>query len=74
MTKNINIWRFFITNRVKNGEVSVVWCPTGDMIGDYTTKHLQGDMFRKFRDQIMGMIPAADTGPGKVKLEHLSKA
>jgi hypothetical protein len=22
--------------------VSVVWCPTGDMIGDYATKPLQG--------------------------------
>jgi hypothetical protein len=34
-TKHINIWYFFITNRVKKEEVSVVWCPTGDMIGDY---------------------------------------
>ena len=52
-TKHINIWCFFITDRVKNGEVSEVWFPTGDMIGDYMTKSIQGDMFRKFRDQIM---------------------
>jgi hypothetical protein len=33
-TKHINIRYFFITDRVSKEEVSVVWCPTGDMIGD----------------------------------------
>jgi hypothetical protein len=47
-TKNINIRYLFITNRVSNEEVLVVWCPTGDMIGYYTTKPFQGDLFRKF--------------------------
>jgi hypothetical protein len=64
-TKHINIRYFFITDRVKKEEVSVVWCPTGDMIGDYATKPLQGALFRKFRDQIMGVVPAQDPGPGK---------
>jgi hypothetical protein len=27
----------------------------------------QGALFRKFRDQIMGVIPARDPGPGKTK-------
>ena len=66
-TKHINIRYFFITDRVSKGEVSVVWCPTGDMIGDYATKPLQGALFKKFRDQIMGVIPAVDPGPGKAK-------
>jgi hypothetical protein len=39
-TKHINIRYFFITDCVKNEEVSVVWCPTGDMIGDFATKPL----------------------------------
>jgi hypothetical protein len=64
-TKHINIRYFFITDRVKNEEVSVVWCPTGDMIGDFTTKPLQGALFRKFRDHIMGVTLARDPGPGK---------
>jgi hypothetical protein len=54
-TKHINIRYFFISDRVKKDEVSVVWCPTGDMSGDFTTKPLQGALFRKFRDQIMGV-------------------
>jgi hypothetical protein len=45
--------------------VSVVWCPKRDMIGDYATKPLQGALFRKFRDQIMGVTPERDPGPGK---------
>jgi hypothetical protein len=31
------------------------------------TKPLQGALFRKFRDQIMRVVPAQDPGPGKVK-------
>ena len=46
--KHINIRYFFITDRVKEGDVSLIWCPTGDMIGDYMTKPLQGALFRKF--------------------------
>ena len=49
-TKHINIRYFFITDRVKKGDVSVVWCPAGDMIADYATKPLQGSLFKKFRD------------------------
>jgi hypothetical protein len=63
--KHINIRYFFITDRVKTEEVSVVWCPTGDMIGDFATKTIQGALFRKFRDKIKGVTPARDPGPGK---------
>ena len=50
---------------VAQGDVSLVWCPTGDMIRYFMTKPLQGDLFRKNRDHIMGMIPAKDLEPGK---------
>ena len=66
-TKHINIRYFFITDRVNQGEVSVVWCPTGDMIGDYANKPLQGALFRKSRDQIMGVVPVQGPGLSKPK-------
>jgi hypothetical protein len=44
-TKHINIRYFFITDRVSNEEVSVVWCPTGDMIGDYATQTTPGGLY-----------------------------
>jgi hypothetical protein len=37
------------------------------MIGDYVTKPLEGALFRKFRDQIMGVTPSRDPGPGKTE-------
>jgi hypothetical protein len=64
-TKHINILYFFITYQINKEEVSVVWCPAGDMIGDYVTKPLQGALFRKFRDQLIGVTPSRDLGPGK---------
>ena len=55
-TKHINIRCFFVTDKiVAKKEVTVEWCPTGDMVGDYMMKPLQGAMFRKFRDLIMGI-------------------
>ena len=43
----------------------MIWFPTGDMIADYATKPLQGSLFKKFRDQIMGVISDIGLGPGK---------
>jgi hypothetical protein len=64
-TKHINIRYFFITDRIGKGEVSLKWCPTGDMTGDYASKPLQGALFKDFRDQMMGVVPAKDPGLGK---------
>ena len=59
---HINIRYFFIVDRFKMVEVSVGWCPRQVMIGDYMTKPLQGDIFQKFREIIMGLIPAETLG------------
>ena len=52
-SKHISIRYFFIKDRVQEGELSINWCPSEDMIGDYFTKPLQGQKFIKFRDLIM---------------------
>ena len=39
-TRHINIRYFLITDRVKKGEVSIEYCPTGDMLADVFTKPL----------------------------------
>jgi hypothetical protein len=44
-TKHVNIRYFFVIDHVDKGNVSLVWCPTGDMIGDFMTKPLQGALF-----------------------------
>ena len=59
-TKHINIWYFFITNQIAKGDLTVEWCLTGEMVGDYMTKPLQWVLFHKFHDQIMGMVSVQD--------------
>ena len=55
-TKHINIRYFFITDRIAKGDLKVEWCPTRDMVGDCMTKPLQGALFHKFRNIIMGVV------------------
>jgi hypothetical protein len=60
-TKHIAICYVFVTDRIKAGEISPKWCPTGEMIADFLTKLLQGAMFWKFRDLLMGVVPTVNT-------------
>ena len=64
-TKHINMRYFFVTDRIRKGDMSVKWCPTGDMTGDFFTNPLQGAQFTRFRDLIMGVVAQPDPGPGK---------
>jgi hypothetical protein len=47
-TCHINIRYYFVTDRIEANEVTVEYCPTGEMMGDFFTKPLQGSAFRKF--------------------------
>jgi hypothetical protein len=60
-TKHINIRYFFVTDRIRKKELTVEWCPTEDIIGDFMTKPLQGHLFQKFRDLLMGVTKPAQT-------------
>jgi hypothetical protein len=51
-TRHINIRYFFVTDRIKENEMRVEYCPTGEMRGDFFTKPLQGSPYRRFRDDI----------------------
>lgn len=54
-SKHIHIRYFFVTDRVTKGEITVEHCPTENMIADYFTKPLQGKLFNKFRNLILGI-------------------
>ena len=58
--RHINIRYFFITDQIKNGNVVIHYCPTQNMVADFHTKPLQGKLFHKFRDQILGLAPMDD--------------
>ena len=54
-TQHINIRYFYVTDKVKDGDVSVIYKPTHDMVSDYLTKPLQGSLFAKHRDTLLGL-------------------
>ncbi len=60
-TKHIAIHYFFVMDKIRAGEISPKWCSTGEMITDFLTKPLQGAMFRKLRDLLMGVVPTVNT-------------
>jgi len=52
-TKHIKAKFFFIKDRVDDGEIKVVDCPTAEMWADIMTKPLQGTAFRLMRAELM---------------------
>ena len=59
-TRHINIRYFFNMDQVKNGNVVIEYFPTENMVANFYTKTLQGKLFYKFRDQILGLSPMDD--------------
>jgi len=60
-TRHINVLYFFVTDKIKKGEVKVAFCPTTNILGDFFTKPLQGSTFKR-----MQIIPTtSDQGQQK---------
>ena len=53
-TKHMNIRYFYVTEQVQNKNIHVTHCPTEEMVADFFTKPLQGSLFKKMRNYIMG--------------------
>ena len=53
--RHLNICYFFVAVWIDLNQVSVQYCPTGDMIGDLFPKTLQGDIFHKFRSLLINI-------------------
>jgi hypothetical protein len=53
-TKHMDNRYFWIKDRLESEGIDVEYCPTEKMIADFFTKPLQGALFRKFRDIVLG--------------------
>ena len=58
-SRHLNIRFFFVTDQKDKGNISIKYCPTDDMVGDYMTKPLHGKKFAVFRQKIMNLPMAA---------------
>ena len=55
-SRHVNIRYFWIKDRVKSEKITIRHCPTSAMLADFFTKPLQGQLFRKFRDVLLGRV------------------
>ena len=51
---HIDIKYFWVKDRVDKKEVEIKYCPTTLMLAYYYTNPLQGNVFRRYREVIMG--------------------
>ena len=54
-SRALNVRYFFLTDQVEKGNLTIEYCTTDVMWADFMTKPLQGEKFRKFRDDILGI-------------------
>jgi hypothetical protein len=54
-TKHINTRFFFVHDRIEKGEVILTYTRTEEMVADFFTKPLQGALFLKMRDRLLGV-------------------
>jgi hypothetical protein len=53
-SRHIDIRYYWVKDRLQSDSLTVRHCPTLEMLADFFTKPLQGTLFRKFRDVILG--------------------
>jgi len=54
-TKHLDVRCFFVTDKIKKGNVKISYCPTHEMIGVFFTKPLQGAQFVCMRSKILNL-------------------
>ncbi|MCU0341022.1 MAG: Ty1/Copia family ribonuclease HI, partial [Spirosomaceae bacterium] len=69
-SRHLNIKYFFITDLIRNKQVSIKYCPTDEMLADYMSKPLTGRKFHRDRRLLMNLPntdSALSTGVCRIK-------
>ena len=56
-SRHIRIKYFFVTDKIKDKEFTVIYCPTKQMVADFFTKPLQGELYFTHINAILGINP-----------------
>ena len=56
-SRHIDIRYFYLKDLIQRGEIVLKYCPTENMVADFFTKPLQGNLFTKLKAVIMGQAP-----------------
>lgn len=56
LTRHIAIGYFWVHDLIKRELITLKYCPTENMVADYFTKPLQGSLFLKLRNLVMGKV------------------
>ena len=74
-SRHINIRFFWIKDCAEREGINIIHCPTYRMVADFLTKPLQGELFRTFRDVIMGIrhVSALDELLGSPRKERVGQ-
>jgi len=72
---HIDVRYFFMQDRFESEGISVVYCPTDEMLADFFTKPLQGSLFRKLRAVLLGYchvntLTKSPLPPSKERVEN----
>jgi len=54
-TRHLNVQYYFVTDKIKKGEVRIACCPMKEILGDFFTKPLQGRIFVKMHEKILNL-------------------
>ena len=54
-TRHLEVQYYFVTDNIRRNRLSLEYCPTEEMIGDFFTKPLQGALFYKLWSLIMNL-------------------
>ena len=54
-TRHVKIKYFFVTDKVKDNELKILYCPNKEMIAEFYTKPLQGILFKEHIHSLLGI-------------------
>jgi hypothetical protein len=58
-TRYIAVKYYFVKQHVDSGEVTIIYCPTREILADLMTKFVTGALFVELRDGLLYRVPVA---------------